>query len=120
MWRPAFWPCRQQEMLDQHRQILEPLAQRRHLHGKDVQPVEQVLAEAAGADRRVEVPMRGRDDAHVAVDRAIAADALEGALLQHPQQLHLHLQRHVADLVEEQRAALGKLEAADARASRRR
>ena len=45
---------------------------------------------------------------------SIAADALETALLQHAQQLDLHLQRHVADLVQEQRAAFGKLEAADA------
>ena len=62
--------------------------------------------------------MRGRDDAHVARYGAIAAHTLEGALLQDPQQLHLHLQRHVADLIEEQRAALGKLEASDARAQR--
>ena len=103
-------------MLDQDRQILEPLAQRRHLHGKDVQAVEQVLAKPAGDDRRIEIPVGGCDDAHVAVDRAVAADALEAALLQDPQKLHLHLQRHVADLVEEQRAALGKLETADPRA----
>ena len=46
---------------------------------------------------------------------SVAADALEDALLQHAQQLHLHGQAHVADLVEEQRAALGDLEAALAR-----
>ena len=56
--------------------------------------------------------MRGGDDAHVAADRHVIADALEHALLQHAQQLHLHRQAHVADLVEEQRAALGDLEAA--------
>ena len=44
----------------------------------------------------------------------IAADALEAAFLQYPQQLDLHLQRHVADFVQEQRAAFGKLEAAHA------
>ena len=56
--------------------------------------------------------MRGGDDAHVAADRDVVADALEHALLQHAQQLHLHRRAHVADLVEEQRAALGDLEAA--------
>jgi hypothetical protein len=40
-----------------------------------------------------------------------AAHALELALLQHAQQLHLHLERDLADLVEEQRAAVGQLEA---------
>ena len=43
---------------------------------------------------------------------SVIADALEHALLQHAQQLHLHRRAHVADLVEEQRAALGDLEAA--------
>ena len=43
----------------------------------------------------------------------LAADALELALLQHAQQLGLHRRRDVADLVEEQRAAVGELEAAE-------
>ena len=46
-----------------------------------------------------------------------AAEPLECALLEHPQQLGLQLERQVADLVEEQRAAVGQLEAA--RPSRR-
>ena len=37
------------------------------------------------------------------------------ALLQHPQELHLHRQRHVADLVEEERAAVRLLETPQAR-----
>ena len=41
-----------------------------------------------------------------------AAEPLELALLQHAQQLDLRRQVDVADLVEEQRAALGQLEAA--------
>ncbi len=43
-----------------------------------------------------------------------AADPAEFALLEHAQKLHLQLDRHVADLVEEERAAAGGLEAADA------
>ena len=43
-----------------------------------------------------------------------AADALELALLEHAQQLGLGLEGHLADLVEEERAAVGQLEAADA------
>jgi hypothetical protein len=42
----------------------------------------------------------------------VAADALEAALLQHAQQAHLHGGADVADLVEEERAAVGQLEAA--------
>ena len=40
-----------------------------------------------------------------------AAEALEAALLQHAQQLGLPHRRHVGDFVEEQRAAVGELDA---------
>ena len=42
----------------------------------------------------------------------VAADAHEAARLEHAQQVHLHVGRHLGDLVEEQRAAVGALEAA--------
>jgi hypothetical protein len=45
-------------------------------------------------------------DADVDRDRLLAADALELALLQRAQQLDLHRQRHVVDVVEEERAAV--------------
>ena len=41
-----------------------------------------------------------------------AADALELAVLDHAQELGLQLERQLADLVEEERAAVGELEAA--------
>ena len=46
--------------------------------------------------------------------RLDAADTLERPLLEHAQQLHLHVEGHVADLVEKQSAAVGELEPADA------
>ena len=57
--------------------------------------------------------MRRRQNAHIGLDRAGAADFLETALFQHPQQLDLHVERHVADFVEKQGAAVGAFEAAD-------
>ncbi len=98
------------EMLDQHRQIFEPLAQRRHLHREHVQPIEQVLTESARADGGVKIAMSRGDDPHVAAHRPVAAHAFEGAFLEHAQELHLHLQRHIADFVEEQGAPFGELE----------
>ena len=53
-------------------------------------------------------------DAHVGRDRLVPADALELLLLQHAQHLGLRGRGHVADLVEEERAAVGLLELADA------
>jgi hypothetical protein len=53
-----------------------------------------------------------RDHPHVGSDRLVATDPLERLLLQQPQDLRPG-RRHVADLVEEQRAAVALLELAD-------
>ena len=76
--------------------------------------MEQILAELALGHAIFQVLVRGRDDAHVHLDRRLAADAIELAFGQHAQQARLQRQAHVADLVEEQRAAIGLLEAAAA------
>ena len=96
----------------EQRDVGRALAQRRHLEGDDVEPVVEVLAELPLRDHLLEVAVGRRDDADVDVDRLVAADALELALLQEAQQLHLDGRRDLADLVEEQRAAVGLLEAA--------
>ena len=54
--------------------------------------------------------MGGRDDPHVDLHRLRRADRPHLLLLQHAQQLDLQRQRHVADLVEENGAAAGRLE----------
>ena len=63
-----------------------------------------------------EIAVGRRDDAHVDLDGLGRADAADLALLQHAQELHLHLRADLADLVEEQRPALGLLEEAALRA----
>ncbi len=55
--------------------------------------------------------MRGGDDADIGLDRGPTANHRVFAFLQHAQQACLGIHRHVADLVEEQRAPLGLLEA---------
>ena len=85
--------------------VLAPRAQRRDGQRQHVEAVVEVGAERAALARGDEVAVRRRDDAHVHGDGLAAADALDLALLQHAQQLGLHGQRHVAHLVEEERAA---------------
>ena len=77
-----------------------------------VQPVVEVLPERAAFHFVAEVAVRRADDAHV--DRLLArrADLAHLLLLDRAQQLHLHLQRQVGDLVEEERAAVRGLEEA--------
>ncbi len=101
-----------QEVSRQQGDVLGAFPQCRQAQPDDVEPMEQVLAEQAIAYPLFEVLVGGGDDAHVGSDRLHAADTVEMAVGQHPQQTGLQLGRHVADLVEEQRAALGLLEAA--------
>src|SRR5690606_30842105 len=99
------------EIVDQIRQVFETLAKRRHADREHVQAEEEVLAELAGRDPSLEIAVRCGKDPHVRAPALRAADTLEYPLLQHAQQLHLHIEAHVPDLVEEQGAAVRELEA---------
>ena len=61
----------------------------------------------------VEVDVGGGDEPERGRNRALAADPLDLLLLDGPQQLGLEIERQVADLVEEERAAARQLELAD-------
>ena len=74
----------------------------------------EILAEPALGHLGAELAVGRRDQAHVGVQRHRAADPLELAGLEHAQDLGLDRRRQLADLVEEQRAAVGQLEAARA------
>ena len=94
------------EVLDQERDVARALAQRRQADRHHVQAVVEILAKGAGRDLLLQIAVGRGDQPHVDADRLDAAHALELALLQGAQQLHLHLDGDRADLVEEQRAAV--------------
>ncbi len=98
--------------LDQRRDVTAPHPQRRHAHGQHMQAVEQVFAEPALAHQHTQIARSGGDDAHIKRHQLVAAQWLDLALLQRAQQLGLQTLRHVADFIEEQRAAIGQLELA--------
>ncbi len=81
--------------------------------GKDVEPVKQILPEPVVADLRLEVACRRGNHPDIHLDGAGAPEPFELPFLQHPQELRLKLERHLADLVEEDRAAVCDLETAD-------
>jgi hypothetical protein len=58
--------------------------------------------------------VRGAHDAHIHHHRFILADAADLAALEHAEQLGLHGFGQLANFVEEDRAAVGDLEQADA------
>ena len=98
------------ERLDQQRQVFLALAQRRQSEREDVQPVVEIFAQLALLHRRRRIDVGGGDHAHV--DRLLGAPAQppETAFLEDAEQLHLRRRRHLADLVEEQGAAIRQLE----------
>ena len=99
-----------EEVVDEEVDVLLALAQRRDQDRQHVEAVEEVLAEAARLRLGGEVAVRRRDDADVDLDVLRVAEAADRLLLQHAQQLHLEVERQLADLVEEERAAVGLLE----------
>ena len=101
----VFFGVELEEMRGEQRDILLAVAQRRQVERDDVEAVEEVFAEAALFDGLLQVDVGGGDDADVDLDFVGAAEMHEAAVLQHAQDLGLHIHAHGADFVEEQRAA---------------
>ena len=92
--------------------VFAAFAQRRHVDVDDVEPVIEVFAEGAGHQQFLEIAVGGGDDPHIDRHGLGAADRAHLVFLQHAQQLDLQAHRHVADLIEQQGAAFGRLEQA--------
>jgi len=93
------------EVLRQHQDVAAARAQRRQRHGDDVDAEVQVLAEALLLDGRLQIAVRGADEARVERHLGVAAHGADLALLQRAQQLRLQAEWQIADLVEEECAA---------------
>src|SRR5262249_22318492 len=102
------------EVGDEKRDVGPPLPERRDIDRKNAQSIEEIRPKRAARHGGLQVPVRRGDDADVDLDRAGRAEALELAFLENPQQGELRVEGQIADLVEEDRAAVGELEPADA------
>src|SRR5439155_1150727 len=85
------------------RNILETLAERGNLDGKNVQAVIQIVAEGALSHKLRKIDVGGGHDANVHALRAIAAEAFEFLLLKDAQQLGLKFQRNVTGFIQVER-----------------
>src|SRR5207244_4519034 len=94
-----------EERADQQLHVPRALAPRRQTDREHAQATEQVLAQLALRDRLLGLPVGGRLDADIDLEFALPADPRDDPGLEHAQQTHLQLDRHLADLVEEERAA---------------
>src|SRR5262249_53223175 len=102
------------KVIEQERQVVEAFPQRRQLDRIDTETVKQGVAKDALGNERFQGAIGGRNHANVGLDDPIAPPPLEALFLQETQDLGLRQGRHVADLVEEERAAVALLELADA------
>ena len=81
------------------------------MNAKDGEPIEEVVAEATLGHPVLEIAIGGGDEPHVRLQSGRTSHALVLLLLQDAQELHLHGRGELADLVEEEGAGGGELEA---------
>jgi len=78
--------------------------------GKHIQAIIQVLAKLAFAGECSQIAIGRRDNADIDFHRPLRTDGIDFAFLQRTQQLHLHVEAEFANLIQEERAAIGFLE----------
>ena len=100
------------EMLSHRGDVPPSVPERGEDDREHADAVPEVLPETSLADQPRHVTVRGCDDAHVHGVGVLPTDALEAAILQHPEQPDLRGRRQFGDLVEEERAAVRTLEPA--------
>src|SRR5579875_1660605 len=96
----------------QGKDILGPLAQRRHFDGDDVQAEIEVFAEGAGGHQLLETLVGGGEDPRLAAQGPGTAQARVFAVLEDVQKLGLKQRAHFSDFIHEQGALSGELELA--------
>src|SRR5260221_10007306 len=76
-----------EKVIDEQRDVSLALAERRHLHGHDAQPVEKVFSESSRRDHLAEVAVRRRDQPDVDLVELVSSHGLNLARLEHAQEL---------------------------------
>src|SRR4029077_6236623 len=117
---PGFRGVPLDQVLDQQWDVFGAFTERRYANRKHVEAVEQILSERADGARFLQVAGGRRQDADIHRNRMTVADPLDLAILKHAEQRDLCFRRQIADLVEEDRAAIGGLEPAEAPLQRAR
>jgi len=106
----VFFDRQLEKMCGQHRDVILALPQRGKVDLRRPEAVHEIEPELPFLAGLVEILVGRRDDPHVDPDGLRLAQARERLLLQHAQQLRLHLLREFPDLVQEERPAVGLLE----------
>ena len=99
-----------EELLGDAGQITQSLSQRGHANLDHVEPVIQILSEPPGLHLGRQILVGGTEQPHVRRHLADRPHGSDRALLHRAQQLRLHRQGQIANLVQKQGAAIGRLE----------
>ena len=99
-------------VLDQQRNVVAVITQRRKLDCNYVQAVQQVLSESALLHSLQRVLIGSRDHPHIDARLFSRAEPPQLPILKHAQKLRLEKDRHLRDLVQKQCAVVSELEAA--------
>ena len=98
------------EIIGQQRDVVSAFPEGRDGERDDVEPVIQVFAERVLSDDLFERHFGGGDDPYIHSDGPGPADAPELPAFQETQQLDLHIDGYVVDIVEENAPRMGQLE----------
>ena len=109
-----------EKVLKDERDVFSPLSQRREMKPSHVEPVVQVLTEAALGNRPGKVHVRRSNDADVHLDRLVLTDAPYFSVLNGAKELRLEGQRRLRDFIEEKSSSIRLFEQALARSDRPR
>src|SRR4051812_23075945 len=89
-------------------------AKRRNPHRNHVQTVVEIFSELPLLNALQKIDIRSRDHADINLYSLGAADTLKFTLLEHPKQLRLQVERHIADFIQEEGPRICLLETSDA------
>ncbi len=81
--------------------------QRRQIQFNALEPVVQILAELAALHEFVQVAVTCANELKIDLDGCFSAERRDLVFLDHAQQPRLQRERHVADFIEKERAAIG-------------
>ncbi len=101
-------------MPHQERNIPLALLQGRNVYGKDIQAKKEIRSELLLAHHRFQIAVRRGNQTRIGPKRARASQPLELPLLQHAEQFGLQFERNFSYFVQENRAAVGHFETANA------
>ena len=99
-------------MPDQITNIIHTLPEWRQSQGNNIEAIVEVFPEQALLDLALQLSVCGRNDPNIGFDRRPSSDGCVLAFLENAQQSRLSFHRHIADLIEKQRAALSLLKTA--------